>query len=371
VTAATPLPAAVTPAAPHVRDAINVAGVMRTTTVALLPCVLAGAYGAGRQIHLALGDQDLSAAAWHGWLLDALGFTVNASNMVTCTLHGLLAALPLFIVSLVVVNGWEVIFAKARGRARVPGALLVAVLFTLAVPATMHWWQAAIGLSFGVVLGKEVFGGTGRNIVHPAVAAITFLALAWPESLRGDAVWVPVEGATGSTLFNQAATSGVIALESSGVGWTDALLGSGPGPLGGFSPLACLLGALYLIATSLISWRTVVAVFAGTIAAAWLFQLLDLAQGPAADIPATWHVVLGSLAFGTVFLATDPVTSPVTNAGRWMHGLLLGGVIVMIRVGNPTHPEGTYLALLLGSIFAPLNDAVVVWAHTRRRRARG
>ena len=296
----------VTLAAPHVRARLDLAGIMNTTSLALLPCVL-----------IAL-------------VRDASAF------------------LPLLLASLAAVLLWEWIFARTRSRPRLPGALLTALLFTLLLPATLSWWQAVVGLSFGVVIGKEIFGGTGRNIVHPSVVGLTFVALAWPDAMVGAAVWMPAPDVT----------------------WSEAFLGERPGPMGASSPLACLLGAAYLLVRRLISWRTLVAVVAGVALAAWLFESSALAAEAIGHTPAHWHLVLGSLAFGTIFLATDPVTSPMTNPGRWIHGLLLGGVIVLVRSANPAHPEGTIAALLLGSIFAPLNDAVVVWGHTMWRRHR-
>lgn len=360
-----------TTAAPHLRSAFDVAGLMRASTLALLPCALLGAHGIGRQLHLALGEAGRTQApGWRGAAMAGLGLPLDAASVWASAVHGLLYLVPLFLAAYVAARLWERLFAAARGRALVPGAVPQALVLALLAPPTLPLWQAAIGMSFGVVLGKEVFGGTGRNLVHPAVAACAFLLLAWPASMRGGGIWVPVQGLDRPTLFELAAVQGPEVLAERGVGVLDALLGGFPGPAAA-SPLAALLGGAYLLARRLIAWRTVAAVCVGVLATAWLWSVAAPYATPLGGLSPAWHLLLGSLAFGAVFLATDPITSPVTHAGRWIHGLLLGGVVVLLRVANPVHPEGTVLALLLGSVFAPLNDALVITWHKLARARRG
>lgn len=366
-----PAPLPVTTAAPHLRSAFDVAGLMRASTLALLPCALTGAHAIGRQVHLALGELGrVQAPGWRGAAMAGLGLPLDAANVWASSVHGLLYLVPLFLSAYVAARFWERLFAVVRGRALVPGAVPQALVLALMVPPTLPLVQAAVGMSFGVVLGKEVFGGTGKNLVHPAVAACAFLLLAWPASMRGGSIWVPVAGVNRPSLFELVAAEGPEALPQRGVGALHALLGGFPGPAAA-TPLAALLGGAYLLARRLIAWRTVAAVCAGVLATVWLWGAAAPYATPLGSLSAPWHLLLGSLAFGAVFLATDPITSPVTDAGRWIHGLLLGGVAVLLRVANPAHPEGTVLALMLGSVFAPLNDALVIAWHKRRRARRG
>jgi len=353
--------ARLTPGAPHVRDAVDLRWVMGTVLVALAPCTAFGLYNTGYQANRAGVELGLAPSpGWRGALLERLGAGHDPASVVDCVLLGALWFAPLLAVALAVGALWERLFAAVRRRELAPGVGVLAWLFTASLPPTLPLWQAALGMSFGIVVGREIFGGTGRNVFHPAVVGLAFLYFAYPADMRGEDVWVAVEGVTGPTDLRVALLGGATALAERGTSLVDAFVGRVPGGLGDTSTLGCLLGALVLVHQRVASWRTVLGVVLGAAATG------ELLPGPAAS----WHLVLGSLAFGAVFLATDPVTSPHTDAGRWIHGVLVGFLVVLIRVANPVHTEGVLLAILLGNVFAPLIDHGVVQWHVRGRRRR-
>jgi len=271
---------------------------------------------------------------------------------------------------------WEVVFAVARRHEINEGFLVTGFLFTLILPPTMPLWQAAVAISFGVVIGKEIFGGVGYNILNPALTARVFAFFAYPAQMSGNSVWVALDGYTKATPLAVAAetargSSAVAALEQAGYNFQDAFLGFIPGSIGETSTLACLLGLTFLLITGMASWRIVAGCAVGLITTAALFFG---AQGPqylgSFSLPPSWHLVLGGFAFGAIFMATDPVTASATNIGRWIYGICIGVLVVLIRVVNPAYPEGVMLAILFMNIFAPLIDHVVVEAHVRGRRKR-
>ena len=356
-----PHPDAFTSGAPHVRDSVDLSWVMRTVLVALGPCVAFGLYNTGFQANRAIVALDTEpAVVWRDTVLAWLGAGREAASVPDCVLLGALYFGPLVAVALLVGAMWERIFAAVRRRPLAPGLGVTAVLFTACLPPSMSWWQVALGVSAGVVVGKEIFGGTGRNVFNPAVVGLAFLYFAYPASMRGEGVWIAVDGTAGATDLRLAIAGGEAALAERGSTWFEAFLGRTPGALAGTSALGCLLGALYLVQQRVASWRIVLGVLLGAAATSALFA------GPS---PA-WHLVLGGLAFGAVFLATDPVTSATTELGRWIYGFLIGFLVVLIRVANPIHVEGVLLAILLGNVFAPLIDHGVIWLHTTRRRRR-
>jgi len=239
-------------------------------------------------------------------------------------------------------------------------------LYAAILPATTPLWQVALGISFGVVIGKEVFGGTGKNFLNPALVGRAFLYFAYPVQLSGDSVWVPVDSYSGATALGIAAIDGVSGIVDSGVTWMQAFLGQIQGSIGETSTIACLFGAAMLIYTGIASWRIIVAVFAGLIIPALLFSGLD-SSNPMVAMEWHWHIVLGGFAFGAVFMATDPVSGPDTMLGHWIFGLLVGVLTYVIRVINPAFPEGIMLAILFGNIFAPIIDHFVIRANVKRR----
>jgi Na+-transporting NADH:ubiquinone oxidoreductase subunit B len=245
------------------------------------------------------------------------------------------------------------------------------MLYALTLPATIPLWQVALGISFGVVIGKEVFGGTGKNFLNPALTGRAFLFFAYPAQMSGDAVWVPVDGFTGATALAQAAQGGLEAVTASGLTWTDAFLGNMQGSIGETSVLACLVGAAFLVYTRIASWRIMLSVLLGMIATVTIFNFAGKAGGhPYLDMPWYWHAVLGGYAFGLVFMATDPVSASMTRAGQWAYGILIGLSVSIVRVLNPAYSEGMMLAILLGNVTAPLIDYTVVKLNVRRRSRR-
>jgi Na+-transporting NADH:ubiquinone oxidoreductase subunit B len=241
------------------------------------------------------------------------------------------------------------------------------MLFAMTLPPTIPLWQVAIGISFGVVIGKEVFGGTGKNFLNPALTGRAFLFFAYPGNMSGDAVWTAVDGYTGATPLALAAAGGLPELHAHGISWAQAFLGQIAGSLGETSTLACLLGAGMLVVTRIASWRIMAGVFFGMVGTVLLFNTFGSDANPLTALPWYWHFVLGGYAFGMVFMATDPVTAAMTDAGRWVFGVLIGAMVVLIRVANPAFPEGMMLAILFANVFAPLIDYAVVRVHVRAR----
>ena len=366
-----PGPAAVTRAAPHLRDGMSVARAMNCVVVALIPCVLMALFNTGHQANLNMQQIGVgSAPGWRGAVLEALAIGYDPFDVWAAMWHGALHYLPVLAVALIVGGLWEQLFAKLRKRERAPGLVVIALLFSLSLPPTVPLWQVALGMSFGIVVGKEVFGGLGKNFLNPALAGLAFLYATYPTQMVGETAWTVVEGFTGATAMRIAAGGGVEAVNLAGTNWMQAFLGVVPGAFGATSTLACLLGAAVLIATRLASLRVMAGALFGMIVAALLFNQLVGADLPFGDLSWHWHLVLGSFAFGVVFLATDPVTAASTDAGRWIYGILIGALVIVIRVANVTHPDGVMFAILFGNIVAPLIDYLVMRANIRRRARR-
>jgi len=365
-------PRDVTHGSPHVRDAIDVKRVMTTVVLAVLPCALFGMYNVGHQANLALAGLGLEAAdGWRGLVLATLGFGVDPANFWDCFWHGALYFLPIYIVTLMAGGLFETIFAAVRNHEINEGFLVTSMLYALTLPATIPLWQVALGITFGVVIGKEVFGGTGKNFLNPALTGRAFLYFAYPAQISGDAVWVPVDGFTGATALAKAAEGGLEAVTATGLTWTDAFVGHMAGSIGETSVLACLVGAAFLVYARIASWRIMLSVLLGMVATVTLFNFFGRSGGhPYLDMPWYWHAVLGGYAFGLVFMATDPVSASMTRAGQWVYGIVIGLAVAIIRVLNPAYPEGMMLAILLGNLTAPLIDYGVVKVNVRRRARR-
>jgi len=282
-----------------------------------------------------------------------------------CVVHGIGYLLPLYVVVFAAGILFEVVFASKRGHEVNEGFFVTSILYTLTLPPDipLHW--AIIGIIFGVVLGKEVFGGTGKNFLNPALTGRAFLYFAYPADMSGDAVWVAVDGVTQATPLGNAA----LGLDY-GVQQIDAFLGYMPGSFAETSFLAILVAGLILCLTRIASYRIMLGSVAGLVATASLFNLIP-STNPMFSMTADWHLILGGFAFGTVFMATDPVSASHTNTGRWIYGFLIGFMCVLIRVVNPAFPEGMMLAILFGNLFAPLIDHFVVQSNIKRRAARG
>jgi Na+-transporting NADH:ubiquinone oxidoreductase subunit B len=352
----------------QIRSGVSLSAAMAGVGLALVPAASLGVFNVGLQANRWLSAHEAEVPGWRGALLGALGLSVRPDDVLACLAHGLLWVLPLFAVGLGA--GWlaEQAFTRLRARPRDAALWVIGSVFVLGLPPAVPLWQAALGSAFAVVFGKEIFGGTGRNVVNPALAGLAFLYLAYPETATGDRIWIPVDGASGATAL-ASAEGGVAGFEASGLRWRDAFLGLEPGAVGETSAAACLLGAVLLLHLRLADWRILVAGVAGLTATALGLGAL-LPDAPLAQLPWHWHLVLGSFAFGLVFLATDPVTSAATRGGRWLYGLLIGFLVVTIRVANPAHREGMIFAVLLANLTSPLLDhvAIRVQGFWRRRR---
>jgi Na+-transporting NADH:ubiquinone oxidoreductase subunit B len=364
-------PADVTAGTTHVRDAIDLKRLMITVVLAATPCFLMAMYMVGHETNAALAAAGMEAAdGWRGTILARFGIGFHADDAWACLAHGALYVLPIYLVTLIAGGFWEVLFALVRNHEINEGFFVTSLLFALTLPASIPLWQVAIGISFGVVIGKEIFGGTGKNFLNPALVGRAFLFFAYPVHMSGDAVWVPVDGISGATPLALAAAGGIEAVLAGGVTWMDAFLGNIQGSLGETSTLACLFGAAILVITRVASWRIMAGVMLGLVATSTLFNLIGSTTNPLFTMPWYWHLVLGGYAFGMVFMATDPVSASMTDTGRWIFGALIGVMVTLIRVLNPGFPEGMMLAILFANVFASLIDWFVMQAYIRRRLRR-
>jgi len=360
-------PPDVTRGSPHVRDAIDLKRVMIIVVFAATPCALIGMWNAGFQTNAAILAMGVDALpGWRESVLGLLGAGHDAGSLYDNFLLGLLYFLPIYAVTMAAGGFWEVLFSGIRNHEINEGFFVTSLLYALILPATIPLWQVAIGISFGVVIGKEVFGGTGKNVLNPALTGRAFLYFAYPAQISGDAVWTAVDGFSGATALGITAIEGISGVVASGLTWGQAFVGQMQGSLGETSAAACLIGAIILVYSGIASWRIMVGVFAGLIIPVLLVGFVD-SNNPMMSVPWHWHIVIGGFAFGAVFMATDPVSACQTNTGKWVYGLLIGFMTFVIRVINPAFPEGIMLAILFGNVFAPMIDYFVVHANTKRR----
>jgi Na+-transporting NADH:ubiquinone oxidoreductase subunit B len=336
---------------------------MITVVLAMFPAIIFGMYNIGYQSFLAKGiEAGISECMWNGFLV----------------------MLPVIIVTYAVGLGWEILFAFVRKHEINEGFFVTGILFVLVLPPTIPLWQVAVAVSFGVIIGKEVFGGTGMNIFNPALTARAFIFFAYPGKISGDKVWTAVDlakdklvdgysGATPLLVASSSSTgeSAVDAVAAANFSLLDMFLGFIPGSMGETSFLAIFIGALILIITGVGSWRIMTAVTLGGIGTV---LLMNWAAGPSSpaifNLSPHYHLVMGGFAFGTVFMATDPVSASNTNTGKWIYGILIGMMAILIRVVNPAYPEGMMLAILFMNVFAPFIDYYVIKANMRRRLSR-
>jgi Na+-transporting NADH:ubiquinone oxidoreductase subunit B len=360
-------PSSVTHSTAHVRDGVDLKRIMITVWLATFPAMFYGMYNLGFQATDVM-QPGMGVESWRGWLIELLG-GYDAGNIWHCFWYGAVFFLPIYITTFLVGIAWEILFAVRRGHEVNEGFFVTSVLFALTCPPDIPLWQVAMGISFGVVIGKEVFGGTGKNFLNPALTGRAFLYFAYPAQMSGDAVWVAVDGFTGATPLSIAASQGIEALSAQWTLW-EAFVGAIPGSIGETSTLAILIGGLMLVVTRIASWRIIVGVFLGMFALSSLFNAVGSPTNPAFAMPWYWHLVTGGFAFGMIFMATDPVSAAMTNGGKWAFGFLIGVMTVLIRVVNPAFPEGIMLAILFANLFAPLMDHFVVQANIKRRLAR-
>jgi Na+-transporting NADH:ubiquinone oxidoreductase subunit B len=360
-------PSSVTRSTAHVRDGIDLKRIMITVWLAAFPAMFYGMYNLGFQANdvLAAGAQ---VEGWRGFLIEMMG-GYDASSIWDCFWYGAVYFVPIYAVTFLVGIAWEILFAMKRGHEVNEGFFVTSILFALICPPDIPLWQVALGISFGVVIGKEVFGGTGKNFLNPALTGRAFLYFAYPAQLSGDAVWVAVDGYTGATALSVVASDGMAAMAEQ-FSWMDSFIGSIPGSIGETSTLAILLGGVLLLATRIASWRIVGGVMIGMMALSFLFNTVGSSSNLSFAMPWYWHLVTGGFAFGMIFMATDPVSAAMTNTGKWAYGILIGLMTVLIRVVNPAFPEGIMLAILFANLFAPLMDHFVVQANIKRRLAR-
>ena len=356
-------PALPTKADAHVRDSLDLKRFMTFVIIALMPPFFYGIYNTGYQSGLASG-------------LDLGFFAVMV--------RGCWVVLPMLMVSYAVGLFWEILFAAVRGHNISEGFLVTGLLFPMTLPPTTPLWQVAVGITFGVVIGKEIFGGTGRNILNPALTARAFLFFAYPANMSGDRVWTLVERTGGQAVDAITAATPLALLPLAGSGESAAqilqeagytfqrlLVGDIPGSVCETSAVMCVLGAIFLILTGVGNYRNMLGGVLGVLAVAYpgylLYQYTGGEYARMFSVHPTYHLVMGSFAFGIVYMATDPVSGPGMNLSRWIYGFLIGALTVMIRVFNPAYPEGVMLAILFMNIFAPLIDHFVIKARLRKR----
>lgn len=350
----------------HVRDPMDMKRLMIFVIYAMVPCILMGWYNVGYQGYLAEGVQN--------------------PGLLDCLVRGAWHMFPIVLVSYAAGGLAELLFCIVRKHEINEGFLVTAMLYPLTLPPTIPLWMVAMGIVFGVVIGKEVFGGVGMNILNPALTARAFVFFTYPAWISGASVWdVGGEGMFGGTLVDgytgatpllavanaEPGPNAIAALEAEGWSWLDLALGFIPGSMGEVSAVAALLGAIFLVVVGLASWRTMAGCVVGLMVTA---ALLNVLAGPESSalyhLPPHYHLVMGGFAFGAAFMATDPVSSAHTDLGRWLYGLAIGALVVLVRVVNPAYPEGVMLAILFMNVFAPLIDYFVVQRTTRRRAAR-
>ncbi len=365
-------PASVTKTTAHVRDGIDLKRMMMTVWFCVMPALFFGMWNIGYQANSLFSAQPELLSAQEGWrfaLIGALaGFDPHSlwDNMI----QGAAYFLPVYAVTFIVGGFWEVLFASIRKHEVNEGFFVTSVLFALILPPSIPLWQVALGISFGVVIGKEVFGGTGKNFLNPALVGRAFLFFAYPAQLSGDAVWTAVDGFAGATALSVAAAGGIDQVTANGLSWWNAFAGFEQGSMGETSALAIFIGGAVLLLTKIASWRIVSGVMLGMVAMSYLFNGIGSITNPMFAMPWHWHLVVGGFAFGMIFMATDPVSASMTNTGKWIFGALIGVMVVLIRVVNPAFPEGMMLAILLANLCAPLIDHFVVQANIKRRLAR-
>ena len=346
----------------HVRDGSDIQRVMVVVWLATFPTMFFGMYNIGYQALAALEAINLAGAEhikdWH-WPLVQLFSGLDPNSILDCIAYGAIYFIPIYLVTFFVGIAWEMVFAVVRQHEISEGAFVTTVLFALSCPPDAPLWQVALGISVGLVIGKEIFGGTGKNFLNPALTGRAFLYFAYPASWSGDMSWVAVDGYTAATMLGISAQDGYANMPDAFT-WSNAFFGLVPGSIGETSTVAILVGLAILLFTKIASYRIVGGVILGTIVTSYLFNLIGSETNPMFQMPFWWHMVMGGYAFGLVFMATEPVSGSHTNTGRWIYGFVIGFMVIMIRVLNPAYPEGMMLAILFGNLLSPLIDHFVV-----------
>jgi Na+-transporting NADH:ubiquinone oxidoreductase subunit B len=362
-------PSDVTKNSSHVRDNIDLKRVMITVWLCTFPTMFFGMWNIGFQANSIMADMGMASQEGLRGLFIGLLAGYDANSIWDNMIHGAAYFIPIYATTFLVGGFWEVLFASVRGHEVNEGFFVTSVLFALCCPPDLPLWMVAVGISFGIVIGKEIFGGTGKNFLNPALTGRAFLYFAYPAYMSGDMVWTAVDGYTGATMLSVAATDGVSALSQTAT-WMESFIGTIHGSIGETSTLAILMGAVVLMTMKIASWRIILGVLVGSAVVSLLFNSIESAN-PMFALPFYWHWVIGGFAFGAIFMATDPVSASMTNTGKYLYGLLIGIMVILIRVVNPAFPEGMMLAILFANLFAPLIDHYVVESNIKRRLARG
>lgn len=363
-------PGKVTKSTTHVRDAIDLKRIMIMVWLMLFPAMFFGMFNIGHQAAAVLSETVKLPDTWQVALFHAFGGELTADSGWGAKMwYGACWFLPIYAVTFLVGGFWEVLFASVRKHEINEGFFVTSILFALILPASIPLWQVALGITFGVVVAKEVFGGTGRNFLNPALSGRAFLFFAYPANISGDKVWTVADGYSGATWLSKAA-NGEVSDWSINQQWWDAFYGFIPGSIGETSTLALMIGGLALIYLRIASWRIVLGVFFSMVVFSTMFNMIGSETNHMFAMPWYWHAVLGGFAIGMFFMATDPVSASFTNTGKWAYGALIGFMVVMIRVVNPAYPEGMMLAILFSNLFAPLFDYMVAQANIKRRLVR-
>ncbi|MGL4447084.1 MAG: NADH:ubiquinone reductase (Na(+)-transporting) subunit B [Shewanella sp.] len=361
----------------HVRDAIDVKRTMTLVGLCLLPAILFGIYNIGLQAQVALAGGLTTPDTWKLALFNLFNGTLTEqTGLVGLFFYGLSFYLPIYLTALLTSLCWEVVFARVRGQELHEGFFVTALLFSLILPVSTPLWLVAMGISFGVVVAKELFGGMGYNFLNPALAGLAFIYFAYPSEVTSVKQLVAVDGFSGATALAQAAAGQLQFVDypwyrafSDPLWWND-FLGFSVGAIGETSTLALLMGGLMLIITRLADWRIVLGVLLGMIATVTLCNVIGSSTNPLMAMPWTWHLVTGGFVLAMMFMATDPVTTAYTRPGKFAYGVLIGFMTVLIRVANPKMAEGVMLAILFANLWAPLLDYLVARANIKRRLKR-
>ena len=346
-----------TESGPHIRDSVDNKRIMILVVVALLPCYIFGAINIGFQTAQISGTVQ---SAWENFII------------------GMGVVLPVLAMTFAVGGFWEILFAVVRKHPISEGFLVTCALIPLVMPPTIPLWQVAIATTFGIVIGKEIFGGVGMNIFNPALVARAFIFFAYPSQISGDKVWLHADGVSGATALavpaaveNGNAVDLLMNITQFNYSWSNMFWGYIPGSIGETNKLLIILGVLFLVFTKIANWRIIAGALIGLLSTATLTNIMaPLSSNTMLTLPPHYHLVMGGFLFGMAFMATEPVTGAHTDKGRWIYGILIGALTVIIRSINPAYPEGTMLAILLMNAFAPLIDYYVVQGKIKRRMAR-
>ena len=350
----------------HVRDSADIQKIMVVVWMAAWPAMFYGMYNIGFQALSAMEVNNIPPKEdWHLFFIN-LFCEYDPNSVIDCLWYGACFFIPIYLVTFIVGILWEIIFAIVRGHEVSEGAFVTTILFALCCPPDAPLWQVALGISFGLVVGKEIFGGTGKNFLNPALIGRAFLYFAYPVHWSGDSVWVALDGYSSPTILGIGAQEGLEGISIS-YSWIDSFIGNIPGSVGETSTLFILLGLFVLLYTRIASWRIILGVLLGTFFMSNIFNLIGSNTNPMFSLPFYWHIVIGGYAFGLVFMAVEPVSGSHTNLGRWYYGFLIGIMVVLIRVINPAFPEGMMLAILFANLFAPLIDHFVQERNIKQR----